>query len=54
MAAGESPSRIAGGVYVDGLCTKDTPESILLQRLDGQLVQQALEQLPGAFREVPL
>jgi len=34
--------------------TKETPESILLQRSDGQLVQQALEQLPVAYREVLL
>ena len=32
----------------------ETPESILLQRSDGQLVQQALEQLPVAYREVLL
>jgi RNA polymerase sigma-70 factor (ECF subfamily) len=34
--------------------TKETPESILLQRSDWQLVQQALEQLPVAYREVLL
>jgi RNA polymerase sigma-70 factor (ECF subfamily) len=33
---------------------KETPESILLQRADGQLVQRALEQLPVAYREVLL
>ncbi len=33
---------------------KETPESILLQRSDGQLVQQALEQLPVAHREILL
>ncbi len=33
---------------------KKTPESILLQRSDGQFVQQALEQLPVAYREVLL
>jgi RNA polymerase sigma-70 factor (ECF subfamily) len=33
---------------------KDTPESILLQRSDWQLVQQALDQLPVAYREVLL
>jgi RNA polymerase sigma-70 factor (ECF subfamily) len=33
---------------------KETPESILLQRTDWQLVQQALEQLPVAYREVLL
>ena len=33
---------------------KGTPESILLQRSDSQLVQQALEQLPVAYREVLL
>jgi RNA polymerase sigma-70 factor (ECF subfamily) len=31
---------------------KETPESILVQRSDWQLMQQALEQLPVAFREV--
>ena len=33
---------------------KETPESILLQRSDWQLVRQALEQLPVAYREVLL
>jgi RNA polymerase sigma-70 factor, ECF subfamily len=33
---------------------KETPESILLQRSDSQLVQQALEQLPVPYREVLL
>jgi len=33
---------------------EETPESILLQRSDGRLVQQALEQLPVAYREVLL
>jgi RNA polymerase sigma-70 factor (ECF subfamily) len=33
---------------------KETPESILLQRSDGELVQQALEHLPVAYREVLL
>jgi RNA polymerase sigma-70 factor (ECF subfamily) len=33
---------------------RETPESILLQRSDGQLVQQALEHLPVAHREVLL
>ena len=33
---------------------EETPESILLQRSDGQLVQQALEELPVAYREVLL
>jgi RNA polymerase sigma-70 factor (ECF subfamily) len=32
----------------------ETPESILLQRSDGLLVQQALEQLPVAYREILL
>jgi RNA polymerase sigma-70 factor, ECF subfamily len=32
----------------------ETPESILLQRSNGQLVQQALEQLPVDYREVLL
>ena len=31
---------------------EETPESIVLQRSDGQLVQQALEQLPVAYREI--
>lgn len=34
--------------------TVETPESILLQRSDGELVQQAMEQLPVAHREVLL
>src|SRR5260370_4003140 len=34
--------------------TQVTPESILLQRSDWQLVQQALEQLPVAYREILL
>src|SRR5579863_9087801 len=33
---------------------KETPESILLQRSDWQLVRQALEQLPVTYREVLL
>jgi RNA polymerase sigma-70 factor (ECF subfamily) len=33
---------------------KETPESILLQRSDSQLVQQALEQLPVPYREILL
>ena len=33
---------------------KETPESILLRRSDWQLVQQALDQLPVAYREVLL
>jgi RNA polymerase sigma-70 factor, ECF subfamily len=33
---------------------KETPESILLQRSDSQMVQRALEQLPVAYREVLL
>src|SRR6202049_4838638 len=33
---------------------QETPESILLQRSDRELVQQALEQLPVAYREVLL
>jgi RNA polymerase sigma-70 factor (ECF subfamily) len=33
---------------------KDTPESILLQRSDQQLVQAALERLPVTYREVLL
>jgi RNA polymerase sigma-70 factor (ECF subfamily) len=33
---------------------EETPESILLERSDGYLVQQALEQLPVAYREVLL
>jgi RNA polymerase sigma-70 factor (ECF subfamily) len=34
--------------------TKETPESILLQRSDWQRVQQAMEQLPVAYREALL
>ena len=33
---------------------RETPESILLQRSDRELVQKALEQLPVAYREVLL
>jgi RNA polymerase sigma-70 factor (ECF subfamily) len=33
---------------------KETPESILLRRSNGQLVQHALEQLPVSYREVLL
>jgi RNA polymerase sigma-70 factor (ECF subfamily) len=33
---------------------KETPESILLQRSDEQLVRRAMEQLPVAYREVLL
>jgi len=33
---------------------RETPESILLQRSDWQLVQQGMEQLPVAYREVLL
>jgi DNA-directed RNA polymerase specialized sigma24 family protein len=33
---------------------KETPERILLQRLDEQLVQQFLEELPVACREILL
>jgi RNA polymerase sigma-70 factor (ECF subfamily) len=33
---------------------EETPESILLQRSDSQLVQQALEQLPVPYREILL
>jgi len=32
----------------------ENPESVLLQRSDGRLVQQALEQLPVAYREILL
>ncbi len=34
--------------------TKSTPESILLDRLDQQLVQRALDQLPVHYREILL
>jgi len=34
--------------------TEETPESILLQRSDWQRVQQAMEHLPVAYREVLL
>ena len=37
-----------------GPATTETPESILLRHSDGQLVQQAMEQLPVAYREVLL
>ena len=33
---------------------RETPESFLLKRSDGQLVQQALGQLPVAYREILL
>jgi len=33
---------------------QETPESILLQRSDSQLVQHALEELPVAYREILL
>lgn len=36
------------------LAVKETPESMLLQRLDGELVQRALDDLPAAYREVLL
>jgi RNA polymerase sigma-70 factor (ECF subfamily) len=36
------------------LAHDETPESILLQRSDWQLVQRAIEQLPVAYREVLL
>src|SRR6202045_1014573 len=49
MAVGESPSRIGRRWMRQWLNTQSTPASILLQRSDGQLVQQALEQLAGAF-----
>jgi RNA polymerase sigma-70 factor (ECF subfamily) len=52
-AAATVPLDVEGGE--DALPTlKETPESILLQRSDWQLVQQALEQLPVAYREVLL
>jgi RNA polymerase sigma-70 factor, ECF subfamily len=39
----------------DGLpAVRETPETILLQRSDEQLVRQALEQLPVAYREILL
>ena len=37
-----------------GLKATETPESILLQRSDEQLVRQILEQLPVAYREILL
>jgi RNA polymerase sigma-70 factor (ECF subfamily) len=40
------------GEEVNLPAVKETPESILLQRSDWQLMQQALEQLPVAAREV--
>ena len=33
---------------------KETPETILLQRSDSQLVRQAMEGLPAAYREILL
>ena len=36
------------------LASNDTPESILLQRSDQQLVQEALGRLPVPYREVLL
>jgi RNA polymerase sigma-70 factor (ECF subfamily) len=42
------------GTVLPAVIEKETPESILLQRSDGQLVQQALEQLPVAYREALL
>jgi RNA polymerase sigma-70 factor, ECF subfamily len=42
------------GEEVNLPCEPQTPESILLQRSDWQLVQKAMEQLPLAYREVLL
>ena len=36
------------------LATKETPETILLQRWDEQLLRQAMEGLPVAYREILL
>jgi RNA polymerase sigma-70 factor (ECF subfamily) len=53
--------KAAATVAIDGeegdevlAAVKETPESILLQRSDSQLVQKALEELPVAYREVLL
>jgi RNA polymerase sigma-70 factor, ECF subfamily len=42
------------GEEVNLPAVKETPETILLERSDWQLVQQALERLPVAYREVLL
>jgi RNA polymerase sigma-70 factor (ECF subfamily) len=52
-AAATEPLEV-DGEEVNLPTVKDTPESILLQRSDWQLVQQALEELPMAYREVLL
>ena len=52
-AAATEPLEV-DGEEVNLPTVKDTPESILLQRSDWQLVQQALEELPVAYREVLL
>src|SRR6266849_1353938 len=52
-AAATEPLEV-DGEEVNLPTVKETPESILLQRSDWQLVQQALEQLPVAYREVLL
>jgi RNA polymerase sigma-70 factor, ECF subfamily len=44
----------ADGEAETALTHEETPESILLQRSDWQLVQRALEQLPVTYREVLL
>jgi RNA polymerase sigma-70 factor (ECF subfamily) len=51
-ASATAPIDVEGEEEV--LTTKETPESILLQRSDWQRVQQAMEQLPVAYREVLL
>jgi RNA polymerase sigma-70 factor (ECF subfamily) len=52
-AAATEPLEV-DGEEVNLPTVKDTPESILLQRSDWQVVQQALEELPVAYREVLL
>lgn len=43
-----------GDERVSSLAIVDTPESILLERLDQQLLQNAIEELPVHFREIIL
>jgi len=52
-AAATEPLEV-DGEEVNLPAVKETPESILLQRSDWQLVQQGLERLPVAYREVLL
>jgi len=57
QATAAVPLELDGGeeVLPAGIvASAETPESILLQRSDRQLVQKALERLPVAYREVLL